>query len=122
MAGRKAVLDYAGYTILHGIADPLIANLYMHRAAGMLNNYAGVKVNELYSTFLQIISSEEALKDESKPTLRKPIINHAKSFWDQQNRNSEIGQYSSTKKLLIDHMVSVEEGKYVKAQATLNVG
>lgn len=47
MTGRKAKLVHAGYTILHGMAEPLAATPPMRQAASKPQDYPGAKVNVL---------------------------------------------------------------------------
>lgn len=45
---REDELEHARYTILHGMADPLIRTEFMCEAAGKPTIYPGSKIKELY--------------------------------------------------------------------------
>lgn len=48
VVSQKVELDNAGHTILHGMADLLIARATMPRAFRSLMKYLSLKVDELY--------------------------------------------------------------------------
>lgn len=98
------------------MADPLMATSTMARAAQEPDVYIRVNVKELYRFLLQPFPREECLKDYKNRTLLSPIFNHAESIQDQRDRDSRIGQYTSTKKFVIDYIRSLEKAKYTKAQ------
>lgn len=66
-------------------------------------------------------SSEEVLIEELKGSLRSPIFNHTRDLHDRKGHESVIGRYTFTEGLLTEHVETVEEAKYAKAQAALDV-
>lgn len=103
------------------MSDPLNATVTMHGAARKPENDPGLKLKRLYNLSLKTFPRRKELKDEKKCTLRNSVFNHAESLRDQEDRDNASGSYSSTKKLLIEHMKFVEEPNYRKAQRAMNV-
>lgn len=121
-AGRKAKLDHAEYTTVHGMANLLIANTTVHRAARKPEGHHGLKVKELYSVLLKKALDETQWKDECQWTLYNPIFNYAEGIHIREDRARGIGRYSPTIKLLIEHLEFIERALYGKVQAAMDVG
>lgn len=90
-------------------------------AARKINDYPRFKKIELFQFRVSTLPGEEVLKETVKWRLWSPIFSHADDTQDEDNRHRGKGLNSSAKKLLKEHMGTVEESKYANAWAARDV-
>lgn len=77
----------AGFTVLHGLMDPLVASTGIQTGAGKPDDYLGIGYAALHSFVLSSFPGEEKLKDERNRKEWNPIFNHAVEVTHRRQRD-----------------------------------
>ena len=108
---KQTELEYRGYTILPGMADPLsFPQNSIDSVLPIPDNFPTMTVVELFDAIHKMFPGEDKLREEEDRENWNPIINSRNAANDENDRNMGIGRYSTTNKFLTE---TLEKGDYV---------